>query len=396
MLEQDFYIAALIAKSITNSLSEEEARELENWKTASEHNLRLFESMCRKENLYEYSLRAEKYDRTVGWEQVQKRIRMTRRKKLYIVFWQHVAIFLLPLMAGVFTWYFTHETKPVLSKTVIAQSVHITPGKSKAVLTLGDGTVVGLNAESRQELNESGIQINVDKAELAYDKKGAEAIPAEATSEEIVYNKIDIPRGGEYKLRLSDGSMVHLNSLSSLRYPVRFSGEVREVELTGEAFFEVSKSQTPFIVKTKGVDIRVLGTTFNVSAYPENQYTQATLVAGSVRVDTKEGGQIMLKPSQQAELDNRSHELVVRQVDVTFYTSWVSGKIYFKDERLEDIMNTLSRWYDIHVVFVDKSKKDLRFGCNLNRYEEIAPFLELLNATGRVKTKVQGREITIY
>lgn len=396
MLEQDFYIAALIAKSITNSLSEEEARELENWKNASEHNLRLFESMCRKENLYEYSLRAEKYDRTVGWEQVQKRIRMTRRKKLYTVFWQHVAIFLLPLMAGVFTWYFTHETKPVLSKTVIAQSVHITPGESKAVLTLGDGTVVGLNAESRQELNESGIQINVDKAELAYDKKEAEAIPAEATSEEIVYNKIDIPRGGEYKLRLSDGSMVHLNSLSSLRYPVRFSGEVREVELTGEAFFEVSKSQTPFIVKTKGVDIRVLGTTFNVSAYPENQYTQATLVTGSVRVDTKEGGQIMLKPSQQAELDNRSHELVVRQVDVTFYTSWVSGKIYFKDERLEDIMNTLSRWYDIHVVFVDKSKKDLRFGCNLNRYEEIAPFLELLNATGRVKTKVQGREITIY
>lgn len=396
MLEQDFYIAALIAKSITNSLSEEEARELENWKNASEHNLRLFESMCRKENLYEYSLRAEKYDRTVGWEQVQKRIRMTRRKKLYTVFWQHVAIFLLPLMAGVFTWYFTHETKPVLSKTVIAQSVHITPGESKAVLTLGDGTVVGLNAESRQELNESGIQINVDKAELAYDKKEAEAIPAEATSEEIVYNKIDIPRGGEYKLRLSDGSMVHLNSLSSLRYPVRFSGEVREVELTGEAFFEVSKSQTPFIVKTKGVDIRVLGTTFNVSAYPENQYTQATLVTGSVRVDTKEGGQIMLKPSQQAELDNRSHELVVRQVDVTFYTSWVSGKIYFKDERLEDIMNTLSRWYDIHVVFADKSKKDLRFGCNLNRYEEITPFLELLNATGRVKTKVQGREITIY
>lgn len=396
MLKQDFYIAALIAKSVTNSLSEEEAQELESWKSASEHNLRLYESMCRKENLYEYSRQAEKYDRTVGWEQVQKRIRMTRRKKLYTVFWQHAAIFLLPLMAGVFTWYFTHETTQDISKTVIAHSVHITPGESKAVLTLGDGTVVGLNAESRQELKESGIQINVDKAELAYDKKEAEAIPAETTSEEIVYNKIDIPRGGEYKLRLSDGSLVHLNSMSSLRYPVRFSGEVREVQLIGEAFFEVSKSQTPFIVKTEGVDIRVLGTTFNVSAYPENQYTQATLVSGSVRVDTKEGGQVMLKPSQQVELDNRSHELVIRQVDVTFYTSWVSGKIYFKDERLEDIMNTLSRWYDIHVVFADKSKKDLRFGCNLNRYEEIAPFLELLNATGRVKTKVQGREITIY
>lgn len=396
MLEQDFYIAALIAKSVTNSLTDEEKKELEDWKNASGHNRQLFESMRREENLYDYSRRAAKYDKAAGWDGVQQRIKTARRQKIYVTFWQYAAIFLLPLIAGVVTWHFTRETEDNQVKTFIAQPVQITPGESKAVLTLGDGTVVGLGETTQEELTESGVKINVDKAELAYDKKDAEATLAKVTPEEIVYNKIDIPRGGEYKLRLSDGSLVHLNSMSSLRYPVHFSGETREVELTGEAFFEVSKSQTPFIVKTKGVDIRVLGTTFNVSAYPENHYTQATLVTGSVRVDTKEGGQIMLKPSQQAELDNQSHELVVRQVDVTFYTSWVSGKIYFKDERLEDIMNTLSRWYDIQVVFADKSKKDLRFGCNLNRYEDIAPFLELLNATGRVKTKVQGREITIY
>lgn len=135
---------------------------------------------------------------------------------------------------------------------------------------------------------------------------------------------------------------------------------------------------------------------FNVSAYPDDHCIQTTLVTGSVRIHTKEGGSIDLKPSQQAELDNESHELVVRQVDVSLYTSWIHGKIYFKDERLEDIMTALSRWYDVNVIYGNENVKNLRFGCNLNRYEEIDPFLELLRATGKVKTKVEKRNITIY
>lgn len=391
MLEQDFYMATLIAKAVTNSLSEKEKQQLEDWKNASAHNLRLFESMCNKENLYDYSRKTVKYDKNAGWEQVQKRINLERRRKFYITLCQYAAIFLLPLLAGVLTWHFTRETEQHATIPVMAQSVHITPGESKAVLTLGDGTVVDLGAEGKRELKESGVQINVDKEELAYDKEEVKAI-----TEEVIYNKIDIPRGGEYKLRLSDGSLVHLNSMSSLRYPVHFSGDVRTVELTGEAFFEVSKNNVPFIVKTQGVDVRVLGTQFNVSAYPEDQTTQTTLVTGSVRIQTKEGGSIVLKPSQQAELDNDFHELVVREVDTSLYTSWVSGKIYFKDERLEDIMTVLSCWYDIQVMFAGDKIKNLRFGCNQNRYEEIAPFLELLDANGKVKTKVENRSITIY
>lgn len=392
MLKQDFNIAALVAKSITNSLSAEEKQELENWKNASEHNRRLFESMCRKENLYNYSLQTKKYDKADGWEQVQKRIRAARRKKTYTTLCQYAAIFLLPLMAGVITFHLTRQTDRPAVNTVVAQTVNITPGESKAVLTLGDGTVVDLDTQSSRKLEESGMQIQVNKAELTYNKQETEDL-----KEEPVYNQIDIPRGGEYKLRLSDGSLVHLNAMSSLRYPVHFSGEAREVVLTGEAFFEVSKDAAkPFIVKTTGVDVRVLGTTFNVSAYPDNPYTQTTLVSGSVQMQTREGGTIVLKPSQQAELDNKSHEIVVRQVDVTLYTSWIQGKIYFKDERLETIMTALSRWYDVKIVFVNEKVKNMRFGCNLNRYEEITPFLELLAATGKVKTKLENHTITIY
>lgn len=392
MLKQDFNIATLVAKYITNSLSADEKLELENWKNASEHNRRLFESMCRKENLFNYSLQTKKYNKADGWEQVQKRIRAARRRNIYTIFCQYAAIFLLPLMAGVITFYLTRETDRPERKAIVAQTVSITPGESKAVLTLGDGTVVDLDAQSNRKLEESGMQIQVNQAELAYNKQ-----ETEETKEEIVYNQIDIPRGGEYKLRLSDGSLVHLNAMSSLRYPVHFSGKTREVELTGEAFFEVSKDATkPFLVKTAGIDVRVLGTAFNVSAYPDNPYTQTTLVSGSVQMQTKEGGSIELKPSQQAEMDNKSHEIVIRQVDVTLYTSWIEGKIYFKDERLETIMATLERWYDVKIVFANEKIKNMRFGCNLNRYEEINPFLKLLEATGKVKTKVESHTITIY
>lgn len=391
MLTQDFNIAALVAKYITNSLSAEEKLELENWKNASEHNRRLFESMCRKENLYNYSLQTKKYDKTDGWEQVQKRIRAARRRNIYTIIYQYAAIFLLPLMAGIITFHLTREADRPEVKAVVAQTVSITPGESKAVLTLGDGTVVDLDAQSSRELEESGMQIQVNQAELAYNKQ-----ETKGTKEEPVYNQIDIPRGGEYKLRLSDGSLVHLNAMSSLRYPVHFSGDTREVELTGEAFFEVSKDAAkPFLVKTAGIDVCVLGTTFNVSAYPDNEFTQTTLVSGSVQMQTKEGGSIVLKPSQQAELDNKSHEMVVRQVDVSLYTSWVQGKIYFKDERLETIMTTLARWYDVKIEYANEKVKSMRFGCNLNRYEEIVPFLELLEATGKVKTRVKNNTITI-
>lgn len=123
---------------------------------------------------------------------------------------------------------------------------------------------------------------------LAYNKKETDVV----AKEEVVYNKIDIPRGGEYKLRLSDGSLVHLNAMSSLRYPVHFSGDAREVELTGEAFFEVSKSGSPFIVKTKGIDVRVLGTTFNVSAYPDDHCIQTTLVTGFWFVFIRKKGEV--------------------------------------------------------------------------------------------------------
>ena len=215
------------------------------------------------------------------------------------------------------------------------------------------------------------------------------------TSEKLAYNKVNVPRGGEYQLTLSDGSKVQLNSMSSIRFPVQFAQDCRLVELEGEAYFEVSKTGQPFIVQTKGMKIEVLGTTFNISAYANEEY-QTTLVSGSVKVQTENGSNRILKPSEQACITPGSNQINVRNVDTAFYTSWIHGKINFKDQRLDGIMKTLARWYDMDVVYENEATKELRFGCYVNRYNEITPLVKLLEQTGRVTVTVEGKTIKIF
>lgn len=392
MLKDDFFIAALIAKSSMESLSEEESRQLEAWKKVSARNQALFDRLSREESLSAYARRAQKYDTPQAWGQVEARIRSVRTRNLYLRFLQYAAIFLLPLLAGIGVYYLTEANRQTFTVEVpLPLPVKIQPGGSKAVLTLGNGRQVCLEVDSIRDLEEAGAQIQVRSTQLAYEAK-----PASTLAEQPVYNKIETPRGGEYKLALSDGTQVHLNAMSALRYPVQFDGNTREVELAGEAFFEVTKNDRPFIVKTKGMQVQVLGTVFNVSAYLEDSFTQTTLLSGAVKIHTSQGNSVELKPSQQAEVDNRSAELTVRTVDPFMYTSWAKGKIYFKDERLEDILTSLARWYDIDVAYEKESLKNQRFGCNLNRYEAIEPFLNLLKETGKIRTRIEGRKIIIY
>ena len=267
----------------------------------------------------------------------------------------------------------------------------ILPGAAKAILTLDNGETINLNKETADALQTiEGTNIQIDSTTLNYQL--AQSTPARPKP---IYNKVEIPRGGEYALVLSDGTKVHLNSMSSLRFPVAFTTGKREVELQGEAYFEVSKNGQPFIVNANGMQVEVLGTAFNISAYPNEEY-QTTLVNGSVKVSAEKGESLILKPSQQATIALGSNSIQVRTVDTSFYTSWVKGKINFKDQRLEDIMKTLSRWYDMNVVYENEKLKNIRFGCNLNRYEEITPFVKLLEKTEEVYVKIEGNTITFH
>lgn len=386
MINQHFYIARLIARYLSDEIGEEEQAELTRWRDESPENERLFQEICKEENIKQNMQKRQTFHAEDGWEGVQRKIQRHRFRHRILNICKYAAIFIFPVAIATVAIYKSGNEPQPLSQV----EEQIVPGGKKAVLILDNGEAIDLKSTSGVELKEKdGTVIQVDSTVLNYQQAPAR------TSEKLAYNKVNVPRGGEYQLMLSDGSKVQLNSMSSIRFPVQFAQDCRLVELEGEAYFEVSKTGQPFIVQTKGMKIEVLGTTFNISAYANEEY-QTTLVSGSVKVQAENGSNRILKPSEQACITPGSNQINVRNVDTAFYTSWIHGKINFKDQRLDDIMKTLARWYDMDVVYENEATKELRFGCYVNRYNEITPLVKLLEQTGRVTVTVEGKTIKIF
>ena len=386
MINQHFYIARLIARYLSDEIGEEEQAELTRWRDESPENERLFQEICKEENIKQNMQKRQTFHAEDGWEGVQRKIQRHRFRHRILNICKYAAIFIFPVAIATVAIYKSGNEPQPLSQV----EEQIVPGGKKAVLILDNGEAIDLKSTPGVELKEKdGTVIQVDSTVLNYQQAPAR------TSEKLAYNKVNVPRGGEYQLMLSDGSKVQLNSMSSIRFPVQFAQDCRLVELEGEAYFEVSKTGQPFIVQTKGMKIEVLGTTFNISAYANEEY-QTTLVSGSVKVQTENGSNRILKPSEQACITPGSNQINVRNVDTAFYTSWIHGKINFKDQRLDDIIKTLARWYDMDVVYENEATKELRFGCYVNRYNEITPLVKLLEQTGRVTVTVEGKTIKIF
>lgn len=393
MIQQDFYIATLIAGYLSGQLTPEEKARLEAWRKESAEHEALFQKLLSKERLARYKEEKSQVDTERGWQEVQRKVRRKRMRYLVVKVFARVAMFALPLLVG----YLLYQHGENTGKNHVVQMTDaeaISPGEAKALLTLDDGKVIKLSPRGVDTLKQQdGAYIALDSATLNY-RAGCASLHRSGRPQPV-YHRIDIPHGGEYKLVLADGTSVHLNAMSSLRYPVPFAADCREVELEGEGYFEVAKNGVPFVVKTRGMRVEVLGTTFNLSAYPDDDAYQATLVNGSVKVVADNGESLLLKPSQQVTLDANNGEMEVRTVDTSFYTSWIQGKINFKDQRLEDIMETLSRWYDMEVSYASQDIRDLRFGCSLDRHESIEPLLQLLEKTEKVSVKVNGKYIEL-
>ena len=197
---------------------------------------------------------------------------------------------------------------------------------------------------------------------------------------------------------MADGTKVWLNSETTLRFPVQFASDVRRVELTGEAYFEVSRNENiPFIVSSGDQQVKVLGTQFNISSYPDNQSILTTLVEGSVEVSL-EGNpaeKTMLEPSEQSYFSRNESQILKRNVDVAQYVAWKDGRFVFQDQMLGDIMKTLSKWYDVQVVFANENDKNLRFTGNLERYTDFNNILRKIERTNEVKFEITDKLITI-
>lgn len=286
------------------------------------------------------------------------------------------------------------DQKTIAKSEIIKQKVIIQPGGDKAVLTLSDGSKIILEDAKKGLLaNQAGVSIQkTADGELLYSfAKNMRRIP-EANPSEVIYNKIETPFGGKYQINLPDGSKVWLNSASSLRFPAFFSGKTREVELNGEAFFDVAKNpDMPFKVVTKDQIVEVLGTQFNINSYADEESFKTTLIEGSVKVIYKDRI-ILLNPGQQFQPSLKSSKVI--EADTEEVTAWKNGYFLFKDEDIQSIMRKISRWYNVEVSYSGEIP-DVGFGGNISRSKGIDEVLNVLQLTDAVHFKVEGRRITV-
>ncbi|TRZ45069.1 FecR family protein [Robertkochia solimangrovi] len=272
--------------------------------------------------------------------------------------------------------------------------ISISSGTSEAELVLSSGEVVHLGKSEEMNLEESTAAITNAEGILAYQQKNQES------TAKTDQNSLRIPRGGEYQIVLSDSSRVWLNSETELVYPVAFNGDERRVYLKGEAYFEVSKNKAkPFIVVSSGQEVQVLGTKFNISAYPSDKTTVTTLAEGKVKVKseagTKNEHESYLFPDEQLLLDNASGNVQKNKVQSYLYTSWKNGRFIFKNEKLESFFTKLSRWYDVDVVIKDDDLKNIRFTGDLPRYKDMTSILRVIEADMSVHIQM-GEDGILY
>lgn len=323
-----------------------------------------------------------------------------------------IALVLLSL-----TWLFFNR-KPAVPAT---QNYTVIPGLNKVVLGLANGEGITLNHGKEGVLiSDNGVRYN-DGTEVNSENFGEPSVNIPGHKNLMtVYTS----NGGIYQITLPDGTRVWLNAASSLKFPATFSSSQRKVELTGEAYFEVAKvkhlsKRVPFIVASEGQEIEVLGTHFNVSAYTGDGAVRTTLLEGSVRVnplfkvDKLSAGvdpssldpleievnkkpalhDVILKPNQVSTLTSTG--IAVKTVDAEEAVAWKNGEYIYRNSSLEDVMRTVSRWYDVEVVYQHKNTNNAILGGVISRTAEISEVLKILEVTANVHFKTQGRRITV-
>ncbi|WP_114937607.1 FecR family protein [Mucilaginibacter endophyticus] len=284
-------------------------------------------------------------------------------------------------------YYFYKEKKQPGASDQIARATKIVPGGNKATLTLSNGNIITLDSAHNGMLaNQSNVQIIKKKnGQLVYD---ASAI--NRTGNEVAYNTITTPRGGQYQVQLPDGSNVWLNAESSLKFPAHFTGVRREVMLTGEGYFEVAKDKAhPFAVEINNTEVEVLGTHFNIMGYKDEAATATTLLEGSVKIK-KGNREQMIVPGQQAKVNQ---DITIANVNVNEAVEWKNGNFNFSHEKLEGIMRKIARWYDVDVAYEGKVTNATFVG-TIPRSEQISEVLKYLELTGLVHFKISERRIT--
>ena len=387
MLSKEEHIARLIFLHIQGMTDNAQEKELNEWRSVSPRHEELFQRMLSSEHVEKSISRFVKTEEEEerGWWQLQQKARSGRSVRKIKWFPYAAAIVLILSVGGVF--YFSGDKEQTEILPIAKNEVQV-PG-SRAVLILPDGRKVDLENEVlRSDLAQSDSLLLVSARSLKY-----RDIDSPDTTE--IFHTLEIPRGGEYLLTLSDGTMIYLNSESTLSFPVKFQGKERKVYLTGEAYFKVAKNtEHPFVVTAGELEVLVTGTTFGVRAYKDEKDIQTTLESGQVTVRV-EGKSVKLVPNKQVLFNKSTMGLEVRDGDVDLYLAWADGRLVYDNCPLEKILTDLGRWYNIDVFYSRDELRSYQFSLNMKKHEEFTQVLELIGKTGEVQFEIKDNTVIV-
>ncbi len=385
---QYFHLGDLISKYLKNELAPDEKTELNLWLKSDERNRELFDKITEEVYAGTQAPTFSAAEKEKAWEQIKKNTgyhkNTTRpaRPGQSLIYIAAAASVLLVIGLAV-TTYFNKKAEQALHVSAIL------PGGDKAVLTLTNGSQVVL---SDARAGEIGRQQNVEIKQTA---KGWITYTAEGPAQTAAaFNTLTTPRGGQYAIILQDGTKVWLNAASTLKYPVVFAGNERRVELSGEAYFEVAKNaEKPFLVKTAGQTVRVLGTHFNVNSYADEKVTRTTLLEGKVTVTGNTGGQTLkLRPGEEAITAGSKVQLAATP-DIDGAMAWKEGKFLFNNTDLHTVMRMLSRWYDVDVEYQGPVAEH-HYSGRISRNAPVSQVFEILKTSG-INFIINGRKIIV-
>lgn len=331
------------------------------------------------------------------WDQIYDEKQVSAKESIHFSkTWQIAATIAVLIIAGIIFYTITGQRSFRKKSIAVSQpmdTLMIKPGGNKAVLTLSNGKKIFLDNTSNGSLAKQGnvSVIKLNGGQLTY--KGVNQ--AHNENSQPVYNTLSTPRGGQYKLTLPDGTKVWLNAASSLHYPVAFSGQTRTVALTGEGYFEIAQdAQKPFIVQADKIKIEVLGTSFDVNSYKEEDAIKTTLEGGSIKMTEGEES-ILLKPGERVSVDKKNGEMHVGKANVAADIAWKNGFFFFDNTNIKEIMARVSRWYDVKVVYATTELSHKSYSGVLPRYSRVGALLNMLEMTGTVHFKIEDRTITV-
>lgn len=390
--EKEDRIIELILKKLRNDLSPQEQEELDSWKEESMTN-KAFAEQFTQANITEQLAIMGSTNTEKEWDRFQEMAPFPAIDGPKRFTWYRLAAAASILIVGLSLLFFWRQYQQDTVQTAAPEILQhqftndLDPGNRKASLILADGKIIALDsAQSGMLGQQSGSTIHQQDGQVWYE-------PAATHYEKPVYNTVTTPRGGEYRLVLPDGSKVWLNAASSIRFPAAFAGATREVDITGEVYFEVAKNaRMPFLVSAGGMQVKVLGTHFNVNAYADEPFISTTLLEGLVEV-TKNKDRKVIQPGQQAIIGQQQPIAIQKNVDLVAVMAWQQNQFNFKAASIEEVMRQVSRWYDVDISYGGRVEQ--RFSGTIPRNMKASALLNMLEQIGYVKFNIDGKKITV-